>query len=177
MKYDLHRWWLISTAHSGSLAPKKGHGFHTQWYVGETLTNPLPMRLTRLVVLQKTKDKKLKYEYDKGNLNGTPYTFPIPFLALGMCSTSLYSSSDHRSFHLKHIKNQTHFGYFHKEFHEHHMQWTTSHKWCQSYMIHQTIIWLLMIIVCLKNTWVELIPIFASHNVVVCSLWMSPCLH
>jgi hypothetical protein len=41
---------------------------------------------------------------------------------------------------LKRIKNQTHFGYFHKEFHEHHMQWTTSHKWCQSYMIHQTII-------------------------------------
>lgn len=42
---------------------------------------------------------------------------PHSFCGLGMCSTSLYSSSDQRSFHLKHIKNQTHFGYFHKEFH------------------------------------------------------------
>jgi len=98
MKYYLHRWWLIDIANSGTLAPKKGHGFHTQWYTGETLTNPLPMRLTRSVCLLYFNKQKIK-NWNMNMIKETSLKHPThsPFLFWPwVCAQPLYTAAQIR---------------------------------------------------------------------------------
>jgi hypothetical protein len=127
MKYDLHRWWLIGIAHSGTLALKKGHGFHTQWYAGETLTDALPMRVTRSVCLLFFKKKKIK-NLNMNMIKETPMknTLHIPhsFCGLGDVLNLFIQQLRSEIFSLETYQKPDTFWIFSQRipFHQHHMR-------------------------------------------------------